>query len=211
MTAIIATAAAAALLLSALEADAQTEKSADKARAALETYLAKVPGAQAGRVVAATGDAVARAFPDRHFFAVRFRGYPVKPPGPFKTNNLFAVAADGTIRHLKDDKDLKEFFRSSLSPVSSDAEAKTACEAWLRLAEELHQDGYYAFTLVNDSVQVHSRDGTRLVSGKARVTEGGEGQVSATLSFDRGGKLAEASTEAALKPGARPAGARPGG
>src|SRR5205823_5743125 len=109
MTALIATAVAVTVLLPALAADPQPQESADKAREALATHLAQVPGAQAGRVVAMAEDALARAFPGRHFFTVRFRGYPMKPPESFKTNNLFAIAMDGTVKNLKDEKVLKEF------------------------------------------------------------------------------------------------------
>jgi hypothetical protein len=128
----------------------------------------------------------------------------------FAPSNLFAVTADGAVKHLSSEKALKEFFRTHLPPVLSDADAKSAVQAWLRMAEELYQDGYFAFKIEQDSLGVQSRDGKRVAPGRARVTEGGEGQISATLTFDRKGKLVNTSTEAALKPGgARPAGARP--
>ncbi len=201
----------AALLLPPLSLPAaQTPRREEKARDALEAYLAKVPGAKAGKLLAVTDDAVTRPLATSSFYAVRFRGYPMKPPAPYKTSNLFAVAADGTVKPLADEKALKEFFRTALSPVGDDAEAKAALKAWLRLAEELHQDGYFTFKRDEDSLQVRSHDGKRTVSGKARATEGGEGQISATLTFDKDGKLAEATTEASVKAGgARPAGGRP--
>src|SRR5262245_49889390 len=196
-----------ALLLLSPPALALAQK--ERPRGALDAYLAKVPGAQAGRVVPLT-DVDLQVIPGHKLYAVRFRGYPVKPPKSFKNSNLFAVSTAGMVKRLSDGKALKEFFRENLPAVTSDKEAKAALRAWLRLAEELHQDGYYQFKILEDAAKARSRGGKRIVSGKARVTRGGEGQISATLTFDADGKLAEASTEAKLKPtGARPAGARP--
>ena len=181
-----------------------------KARAALEAVLAKVTGTQSGKRMAVAGEDLTRVFPKQHLFAVRFRTYPVKPPDSFKASNLFAVAADGTVTRLVNEKALKEYFHAFALAANSDADAKAVLRAWLRLAEELHQDGYFGFELVPDSVDVRACNGVRVASGRVRVIDGGEGQIRSTLSFDGQGKLTDASTEATLKAGgARPLSGRP--
>ena len=55
---------------------------------------------------------------------------------------------------------------------ADDAQAKAALRAWLRLAQELHQDGYYTFAIVKDSLKVHTREGKRTASGNRWMRQG---------------------------------------
>lgn len=180
---------------------------ADDGRAALEAYLSKVKGAQSGRILSVTEDVGAFSSAGWHFYVVRFRSYPVKPPEPLKANNLFAIGRDKSVDWLADCVALKGFFREHLPPVKSDADGRNALKAWLRFAEELHQDGYYTFRLSADSVGARVEGDKRIAFGEARVIEGGDGYVKATIKFDKAGKVLDASAEVRIKAsGARPAG-----
>ena len=178
------------------------------ARNALEQYLAKIPGAQAGGIEPVT-DKIDSVTGTGHFaFSVRFRGYPLRPPKPFGNTNLFIVDHVGNVERVRNDKELKRFFTKSLKSATSDAEALAAFTSWLKLSTQLHQDGYYTFKLDEDSIRLRSEHGERIVSGKADVTEGGEGQIVATMRFDPSGRVTKTSTDRKLLPGERPAAGR---
>lgn len=77
-------------------------------------------------------------FRSYRFYALRFRQYPVAiaPPVPLRVTNLFVVRPDGAVEHLAPVGALEVFFRATLRPAMTDAEAKDAARAWLRLVEE---------------------------------------------------------------------------
>src|SRR5262249_52519763 len=86
-------------------------------------------------------------------------------------------------------------------------QAKAATRAWLRLDEEFHQDGFFRFSIAEDSLRVAAAPGGALGStGKAIVTQhgGDAGTITASLSFDGNGRLSRATEAANLKRGIRP-------
>ncbi len=175
----------------------------------LTKKLAEFPGAQRGQVISIKDEPLTRALPGYSFYVLRFRQFPVAvaPPNPLKANNLFSVKPDGSVERIADAGALKSFFRAVLPPVRTEAEAKDAAKAWLRLAEELHQDGFFQFSIPDNSIRVtRATNGGLQVSGKAAVTPqgGNTGAISASLTFDRAGTLAEASESAQIHPGIRP-------
>ncbi len=176
---------------------------------ALTRKLAEFQGADRGQVTPVTGEVLARAFPGHRFYVLRFRQYPVAvaPPESLQANNLFVVKPDASVEHLADAKALERFFRAALTPVQTVTKAKEAAKAWLRLAEELHQDGFLQFSVPEDSLRVtRTARGGRRVTGKAVVSQqgGNLGEIAAALTFDRAGKLAQASETATIKRGIRP-------
>src|SRR5262249_51990686 len=171
--------------------------------------LAEYPGSERGHVLAITSQPLLAVFPNEVFYALRFRQYPVAiaPPEPLQANNLFVVRPDGAVEHLANVGALEAFFRAALRPATTDAEAKDAARAWLRLVEEFHQDGFIHFAVPDDSLKVVSLpDGGREVTGTARVIPrgGNQGEISASLTFDRNGHLLTASESANIKRGMRP-------
>jgi hypothetical protein len=184
--------------------------SEEPSRTALNAYLAQIPGAESGRVSAITENPVAEVLPSYHFYAVHFRGYPIKAPSPLRDNNLFLVSPDGQVKRLADVQALESLFRSALPPVKDDPHAKTAVQAWLRLVQEMYQDGYVQFAIPLESLAVTSDSGKRTASGKARVTQGGKGEITSTLTFNAEGKLSQQKTTADVRPaGERPVSPRP--
>ena len=175
----------------------------------LAKKLAEFKGAERGQVIQITEEPVARVFPGRLFYTLRFRRYPVarQPPEPLGSNNLFVVKPDGSVEYLRDADTLEGLFRAALAPARTDAAAKDAVKGWLRLTQEFFQDGFFQFSVPEDSVKVTSTgNGGLQVTGKVVVNQrgGDSGEIVATLSFDRVGKLAQVSQAGQVRAGIRP-------
>lgn len=181
----------------------------ERAADLLAKKLGEFPGSERGQVISITEEPLPQVLPGHSFYALRFRQYPVAlaPPEPLRANNLFAVKPDGTVEHVRNAQALKDLFRASLPPVTTDALARDAARAWLRLAEEFHQDGFLRFSIPADTLQVASApSGGQHVTGKAVAEpQGGDsGEIVGSLVFDRAGKLVKATETANLKRGMRP-------
>ena len=111
------------------------------------------------------------------------------PPAPLRSNNLFLVDAKGKPERAADARDLEAWFRSSLAPVRDEKAAKDAVRAWLRLAQEMVQDGYYQFTTPDELVSAGREGGRLRATGRSLVTGGGRGEISVAMTFDASGKL----------------------
>src|SRR6516225_8187006 len=72
------------------------------------------------------GEPLTQALPELRFFSARFPLYPVarRPPEGLKSQNLFAVDADGKLKQINDAKGLEEFLRKTLKPVKKDEQFK---------------------------------------------------------------------------------------
>jgi hypothetical protein len=178
---------------------------ADKAEKAVKDHLAKVKG-DAGRVEVLKDEPLYRAFAGKGVLvSVVFPQYPVARLAPegLSAANVFLVDADGKVSVARDRKGLEELFKGSVSGKSDDA-ARDAARAWVLLDAILYQDGFYGFSLMDDSTKVATEKGQRTASAKVVVMKGGNGEVNGALTFDEDGKLARATEEAKLKPGPRP-------
>jgi hypothetical protein len=178
------------------------------AREALNRALATLHAEQ-GRVLPVTDAAVTRAFPGCIFYVVRFPQYPVAfaPPAPLAVSNLFVVRPDGTVAPMTTSAALEAFFRAHLTPVTTEPQARTAVQAWLRLAPELRQDGFFQFAIPGDAIHAGPIDGGGWqVTGKAVVVPrgGNRGEIAATLTFDTAGALTNVSEVVRLTRGIRP-------
>jgi len=163
----------------------------------------KVEGSQPAHL---KDEVLSRALPGQAVFVLRFPLYPVArvPPAPMKAQNLFGAGADGKAKLINDGKALEELFRTSAAPVKDEKTAKDVGLAWLRLTEELNQDGFYKFNTIDEATKVSDEKGGKKVTVKAVVMEGGNGEITATLTFDEAGKLTKAEDMVQLKPGPRP-------
>jgi hypothetical protein len=153
-------------------------------------------------------EAVSRALPSYRFVTVNFPLYPVArvPPQPLKSANVYAVSKEDKLQLLTDAKELEKFCMSAFAPVKDEKSAKDAIRAWLRLSQEFSQDGFFKFSIPDDSVKA-AKDGEEWkVSGQAVVdqTRGDRGGISATLTFDKDGKLTKVSEERKVMAGIRP-------
>jgi hypothetical protein len=150
-------------------------------------------------------EAVERMLPGHVFFTLLFRQFPIGRPTPpgFGVSNVLAVDREGKVTLLKDAPGLEAFFKANLPEVQKDDQARDAVRAFLRLAQEFHQDGFYKFTLMGDSVKA-AGDKAKTATGKVVVMQGGNGEINGSLEFDAAGKLVKASETAKLRPGPRP-------
>jgi hypothetical protein len=183
--------------------EAEVQRGQDLVNARLQQF-----NGQRAQVRYLDDPAVAAALPGNLCYAVLFRQYPVARPAPqpLKAGNVFVVMQQGKVEVLSDARAQERFFRDALRPVKDDAAAKRAAQAWLRLAEERHQDGFFQFTIPEKDLDVTRAQEARRVSGKARVApKGGDrGEIRATLAFDADGRLARAEEAAELQAGVRP-------
>ena len=175
----------------------------------LSQKLASFKGAERGQVTPLANEALGRTFAGHRFYVLRFRQYPVavRPPDPLKTNNVFIVKPDGSVGHLPDVAALEAFFRATLPPVTTEAQATDSARAWLRVAQEFRQDGFLQFSIPDESVKVVSMpSGGREVTAKAVVIPhgGNQGEIVASLTFDGRGKVVTVSESANIKQGIRP-------
>jgi hypothetical protein len=143
------------------------------------------------KVKAVDHEGVRKAFPDLRFYSVHLKPMP-RPdmlPEALRTVKLVHVRPDGSVEQVKDVEALKELVAAKLSGVQDEAQARAALLTCLRLAEEYYQDGSVTFAVPNDAVSV-SRKGDQIVAtGKAVATDGGKGEVRASLSFGPSGIL----------------------
>jgi hypothetical protein len=181
----------------------------NQSREVLSQALAGFPGAERGQVIPLAEATIEQTFPGHRFYVLRFRRYPVAvvPPAPLEASNVFVVKPDGSVARLSDTRALEAFFQSALAPVTTDADAKEAARAWLRLVEEFHQDGFLQFSIPEASLQAApTPGGGHEATGKAIVNPqgGNRGEVTSILTFDPAGRLVSASTSATIKRGIRP-------
>jgi hypothetical protein len=160
-----------------------------------------------GAVIAAIEDAaVGKALLDYVFVSVMFRQFPVGrvPPEGLKASNVFAVDRDGKVTVLTDAKELEKFFRANLAPAKEDDQLKEDARAWIRLAQQFRQDGFFQFSLMDEATKVSPAEGGKSVSATVVAMRGGSGTLAATLTFDEAGKLTKVAEENKLRPGPRP-------
>jgi hypothetical protein len=175
-----------------------------KAEGVLKEHLEKIKGAN-GQVQWLGEEPVTRTFPDQIIFAVRYRQFPVARllPEGLQASNLFVVK-DGKLQRLADAKALEKFFREHGGAVKDEKRAKDAAKAWLWLAQEFFQDGFYKLAITEEATQVTPEGDGKKVSGKAVVMAGGNGEMAVELTFDKAGKLTKVAEMTKIKPGPRP-------
>jgi hypothetical protein len=160
-----------------------------------------------GAVIAAIEDAaVGKTLPEYVFVSVLFRQFPVgrRPPEGLKASNVFAVDRDSKVTSLTDAKDLEKFFREHLAAAKEDDQLKEDARAWVRLAQQFRQDGFFKFSLMDDATKVSPAEGGKSVTATVVAMQGGSGTLGATLTFDEAGKLTKVAEENKLRPGPRP-------
>lgn len=177
------------------------EDKVTKAQARIEVRLKEL-SARFGTVVPIKDDELGRLFPSHTFFAVRFRMYPVAmaAPEPLQSRNLLIAPKEGPLIQLNTPKQVESFFRANLKPLEKEAAQRDAVRGWLRLSEELTQDGFFKFITQEDSLKVEDGKAT----GKTIVTSGGKGEITVALGFDRAGKLTSIQHKSTVMPGVRP-------
>jgi hypothetical protein len=182
-----------------------TDKELAQAEKAAKQKLEDLKGSHAQfRLI--KDEALTKAFPRTAFFAVIFRQFPVArvTPKGLKSANVFAVGANGKVQILNDAAGLEKFFKAQLPPAKGKADLERSCRAWLDLDQVLHQDGFFRFKVLADSLKVAASDRGKSVSGTVVPMAGGSGTLTASLTFNEDGKLTQIQTTNKLRPGPRP-------
>ncbi|MCC7528623.1 MAG: hypothetical protein IT342_08885 [Candidatus Melainabacteria bacterium] len=138
--------------------------------------------------------------------------YPIWPIAmminpPLQSNNLFVVDGKNKIvAHLTDMEMLKKFCLQNMHSVKTEQHAKEALLAYLRLQQELAQDGMFQFGIKRDWLKVSSSGGRFAASGRSVVAQntGNEGYLESKLVFGADGKLVSAESVNKLQEGMRP-------
>lgn len=174
-------------------------------RAAVERYVHDHKAAS-GQLAPLADEALRRALPAYTLYSLRFRQYPVAMPvpEPFRGQNLLVADRQGKVSPLVSQEALAAWFRASAPPVVGDAAARELTAGWLRLAQELGQDGYYQFTGPAEMLTLTPDNGGRIVSGRTLVTGGGRGELKVRMRWGADGKLLSLEPEGKLTPGVRP-------
>src|SRR5262249_2985701 len=156
----------------------------------LAAFLKDIKGSEAGSVTALEGDGLKETFPDHVVFAFVFPQFPVARAAPegFKSANLIAVPKkkDGKVVVMTIGQEYEDFFRANAGRVKAPEEAEAATKAWARAQAELHQDGFYKFTVKGEAGRI--LDGELVSSATATPAPGNgdKGEIKATLGFKEG-------------------------
>lgn len=140
--------------------------------------------------------ALIAVFPTYAFYAARCPD--AGRPLPLREKTLFAVCNDGTLKSLTTPQDLEAFFQAQTLAAGEDAEDQVTATvaAWLRLTQELDQDGSFCF-LPPANLKADYRDSALAsmsgwrASGQITMAPGGKftGSISVNLTFNAGGEL----------------------
>jgi hypothetical protein len=200
--------ALAAVLTGVAAAFAADKPSADdlkKAEKTVQDRLGELKAANA-KVEALTDESLLRALPGQLVFSVQFRQFPVaqRPPEPLQFQNLFFVGPDGKLTVVSNIKGLEDCCLATVAPARDEGAAREVALAWLRLVEEMHQDGFYKFKTVDEATKVSPDGNGRKAVARAVVMAGGNGEINVEVTLDEAGKLVKATEMSTLKPGPRP-------
>jgi hypothetical protein len=195
-------------LMAGMMEAAPAPEDVQKAQKAVDEKIKEMKGESVLPSRFITSEALAKVLPDHLFFEAHASMYPVGrslPQGAkVKTHNLFAFAKDGKITHLSEAKELEKFFKDNLPAAKDEAPLKQAAHAWMTLAPEFIQDGYFKFKIVEDATKVADGKNGKQVTGKVVVMAGGNGEIDSTLTFDAAGKPVSASDAVKVRAGVRP-------
>jgi hypothetical protein len=179
----------------------EAQKSAD----AVKAHLEELKGAHA-QLIYKDEPVLRKIFPEHQFIVARYRQFPVARilPKGLQASNVFAVTKkDQKLQHVKDVKALEAFFKDAQVPASDEAMAKASLGAWLTLAQEFPQDGFYGFEVLEKEFASENNESTRTVTGRAMVTRGGKGELGAMLTYVDA-KLTKVTETGKIMPGPRP-------
>jgi hypothetical protein len=119
-----------------------------------------------------------------------------------KSSNVLVVK-DGKVEPITDLGGLEKFVKANLKPVKDEAGAKAAAYTWVRLSQELHQDGIFKFNIPDKEVTAE-KDAKKAAAKAVVEPKGGDkGEITVTLTFEDG-KLAKAEEKANIQAGIRP-------
>jgi hypothetical protein len=185
---------------------AQPGHAAD-AEAKAKEYLKSINGENGAQITVIRNDILGKTFAKHEFVAVIYRQFPVGRPAPepLKVANVLVVpTGDGKVTPITDTKQLEKFFAEN-APKADNKIGDAILDAWLRLSQELAQDGFYRFKEPKAGIGSASSDGKMTLSGSVAVDPAGgnKGEISSTIHFDKG-MVVKVDHKVNLSPGPRP-------
>jgi hypothetical protein len=205
--------AAILILAAVVSAQAQPAKQptppdVEKAMKAVRAELDAAFNAKgAGDITWKSEEALKNVLPDYYVINVRFRQFPVARilPKGLHASNLFVVKKDDKSKPtpLLDITKLEKFLHDNASEVKNEKEAGTLLAAWLTLTQELRQDGFFRFEVMEKEFKVVGDNAKFSAEGRAMVVAGGNGQLKAELTTENG-KLAKVTQQVEIRQGPRP-------
>jgi hypothetical protein len=189
------------------KAPENAEQDKDKGHQAVVEFLRKQhPGAlPSGKITALEKSAaVTAALPNSSLYVLRFQQWPVNvaPPNGLQPGNICVVTGKD-VSVVSDAKQLGKLFAARLPKATTEAQRRDAVVAWLRVSQEMHQDGFFNFkTIDKKAIAVTDEQATGQVDAEAKG--GNQGRIGVTLTFNADGTLTEATEKVELKPGVRP-------
>ncbi len=177
------------------------------AEAKAKEYLKSINGENGAQITVIKNDMVGKTFAKHEFVAVIYRQFPVGRPAPepLKVANVLVVpAGDGKVMPLTDVKQLEKFFVEN-APKADPKSGDAILNSWLRLSQELAQDGFYRFKEPKAGVGTASSNGKMTLTGSAAVDPAGgnKGEITSTIHFDKG-TIVKIDHKVNLSPGPRP-------
>jgi hypothetical protein len=148
--------------------------------------------------------------PKFNWALLRYPVWPIAMPinPPLSTNNIFVLdEANKIVALITDSDQLQKFFTQHLNPVRNEHDARTALIVWLRMQQELAQDGMFQFSIPETSIRItKGAAGSITAAGQSVVapTGGNQGTLDSKIVFGADGKLASTTNERNIQEGMRP-------
>jgi hypothetical protein len=127
----------------------------------------------------------ATILPGYSFVVLIIRQYPVAygPADPLLgTNAIAAVGKNNSVEIVNSTDKLVAFFKAHEIPATTEQKMLLTVKAWLYLSQELKDDGFYTFTIRDESVVILPVDSIQ-AEGISEVTGGGSGAIKANVWF----------------------------
>jgi hypothetical protein len=150
-------------------------------------------------------------FPNHTLFSVGFPQYPVAriAPKPLQPSNLIAIATDNKnapVLPITTLEQWRDFVSRHGATVRDARAAEQVARVYVRGAAELHQDGFFRFTIeVEPARLLPDKANTIRVQGQAKVEpkNGDRGSIQVALTLTDG-RLTQAQHQVQISAGIRP-------
>lgn len=164
------------------------------------------PFLQSGQLFFVDDPAIQNAFPERLFYTLRFRQWPIgfDIPAPMRSNNIFTLSKASGLKLITDLDQLKNLFKAEIANATTVKKQRDVTMAWIRLQEELAQDGMYQFLTPLIENSTSAKGNTFNAVAKVSTNTGNLGQLQANFVFGTNGTVLSINATNNLQEGMRP-------
>lgn len=169
------------------------------------SHRSESPMLSSGQILFIDDRALAKVFPQKLFYVLRFRVWPLafSVPPPLRFNNIFVFDKGEKMTLITDSDQLKALFQKAVQAADDDSQ-KLVTTAWLRLRQELVQDGMFSFSI--GEIANETGVNAKIASGSLKVDPrgGNSGELTAKLFFGATGRLDHVEETNSIRSGMRP-------